>query len=151
MKSIPYLAITCLILSACSAPISKEANQHGADFTSQAVEIMSGQKLFVEISIENGKVTGLTSVAEIKKPKITLTFEFKPMDNGMILTVNNPLTSSLKYHIDMIDRNGKPYQTSSCPVIAGAGVFENWPHPIPKLLIKNFRLLKDDTKIECAY
>lgn len=122
-----------------------------ANIPGQYIEITPDQTLFVEIIVENGKVVQLLPVAEIKNPEITATFNFTKLDKGMMLSVKNPFSKSLKYNIDMIDLKGKSFQTSSCPVRAGISVFENWPHPIPKLEIKNFRLLDDTEEMGCVY
>lgn len=151
MKNIIFVISTVLMLAACATEQTKKQPITLATPNSQMIEISSNQTLFVEAIVTDGKVTRMTPVTEIKNPEITLTLEFKPFDKGMLLQVNNPFAQDIKYNIDMIDRNGKAHQTSSCVVIAKGAVFENWPHPIPKLQIKNIRLLKNNEKIACVY
>jgi hypothetical protein len=86
------------------------------------IERYPNQKLFVEVIIADGKVTQVTPVAKIKNPDITLTLTFETMDKGMLLSVNNSLPNSL-----------------------------HWPHPIPKLQIKNFHLLGNEKELACTY
>jgi hypothetical protein len=162
MKNIPVLIILSAALAACAPEATKEQLAQNLSLPTQdktiesrlpaqMIEIYPNQKLFVEVVVADGKVIQVIPVAEIKNPGITLTLTFKAMDKGMILSVENPLPNYLKYNIDMIDRSGKSYPTSSCPVMKGGAVFENWPHPIPKLQIKNFRLLDNEKDLTCVY
>ena len=151
MKNNILLFSISLILSACASNPTKEAPTPFSTSNNQMIEINSNQQLFVEVTIENEKVTQLTPVTEIKNPQITLTLNFEPLDKGMLLTVDNPFPQDIKYSIDMIDKKGNPYKTSSCPVIAGGSVFENWSHPIPKLQITNLHFLKKNERIGCIY
>lgn len=162
MKKISALIILSAAITACAPEATKEQTIQKqsiptqdqplpSGFPAQMIEIYPNQKLFVEVIVADGKVTQVVPVAEIKNPSITLTLIFKAMDKGMILSVENPLPHYLKYNIDMIDRNGEAHPTSSCPVMKGGSVFENWPHPIPKLQIKNFRLLNNEKELICVY
>ncbi|WP_223789652.1 hypothetical protein [Marinicella meishanensis] len=71
-------------------------------------------------------------------------------DNGMRLVIKNPHDFPIKVSIDMIDLAGNLHPTSSCPVMAGGGVYEMWPHPIPELLISNVRKAGEEAKT-CEY
>lgn len=151
MKKIIAVLSASLILTACVTEKTNKSLTPIISSNNQAIEISRDQKLYVEVLVTNGNVTQLIPVTEIKNPERTITLEFKSFDKGMLLQVNNPFDQSIKYNVDMIDRKGTAYQTSSCPVVAGGSVFENWPHPIPKLQIKNVRFLKKDEDIECTY
>lgn len=121
---------------------------------SNKISILPGDKLFIEAEVLNGNLLGnFKLVNEIKNPNKTIQFSFTQMDSsvGMMLSVKNPFSSSIKYHLNMIDFSGKLHQTSSCPVKAKISVFESWPHPIPELILTDMRFLKDSDEMTCIY
>ncbi len=110
------------------------------------LSIFPGEQVYVEVAVENNMIVGTKKVNNIIDPNRTMTFNFMKADNGksMMLSVKNPLTSSVKYHIDMVDYRGRLHNTSSCPVMAGLSVFESWPHPIPEIRITNFHFTSEE-------
>lgn len=146
MKNITLGLGAALLLCSCASQTVK-TSQYPPEGPS--IQIAANSKIWVEATVEQGKITRLTQVAESTKPEITLSFDLSSLDDGMLLSVSNPLPSAIKYQIEMIDLKGKYYPTSSCPAMAGGGAYENWPHPIPKMEIKNFRLLKEGEMVGC--
>lgn len=137
-----------LFLSACAtAPGSGTSPSVDAP----AIAVQAGQKVYVELEMSNGEITGIKQVSEIRHPDITMTFNFTKADFGMMLSVKNPASVAVKYHIDMLDYDGKLHKTSSCPVPAGLSVFESWPHPIPEIRVKDFRALPSGATVGCVY
>jgi hypothetical protein len=104
------------------------------------ISVLPGESFFIEAELIDGKLTNLGEVQENKNPEKTIVIKMSQMDGsiGMMLSLSNPFEGvALKFNMDMIDFSGKPHQTSSCPVMPNASIFESWPHPIPELIIKN--------------
>lgn len=71
----------------------------------------------------------------------------------MMLTVNGNLPKTLKLDAQMFlfsDKVGyvvKP--TSTCPMLAGTSLFENWPEPLGPMVLSHVRLLNAGDKMVC--
>ena len=104
------------------------------------ISVLPGESFLIEADIVDGQLTNILEVSENKNPHKTITIKMSQMDGGvgMMLSLSNPFKNvALKFNMEMIDFAGKPHQTSSCPVMPNASIFESWPHPIPELVIKN--------------
>jgi len=150
MKFRFLLFLLSLFLCACAAAQSTHSTSYNGENTK--LSIFAGEQVYVEIAIQNNMIVGLKKVSNITNPSSTLTFNFMKGDNGksMTLSVKNPLASSLKYHIDMVDYKGRLYNTSSCPVLAGLSGYEYWPHLIPEIRITNFHFASEMENV-CIY
>ncbi|ESQ83665.1 hypothetical protein AEAC466_11705 [Asticcacaulis sp. AC466] len=67
---------------------------------------------------------------------------------GMMLSSDSTLTRAIKFEDTMyVVHPGKSgyteFHTSTCPVRAGRGVFETWPHPIGPMILTNLRFVPD--------
>ena len=109
--------------------------------------IYPGESFAVQIDIARGKVGRAQPVTAEETGTITL--DFKPQDAGMILIVHNHLADIVKYDATMKGPDGRLVYTSSCPVGAGMGSYEGWPHPIQYLELSNFRPLAPDADQRC--
>jgi hypothetical protein len=98
-------------------------------------------------------LVGIRKVEAVADPSVTLTFKLLrgPDGRSMLLTVQNPLPYSVKYHLDLVDPRGNLHQTSSCPVMGGGRIGEHWPYPIPQIRISNFHLATADEEKVCIY
>lgn len=134
------LAALSLLLLGCSAGSIKSGGV-GVGLISVNPE----EEVNVVVQIDNGKVVSVTEA----QGEGSVTFSLSKMPTGMMLSASNKLDYIVKYDIYMIDYNGKKHYTSSCPVMAGSGVFESWPHNIPKLSIENFRVVSGDGEMVC--
>ncbi|WP_299494413.1 hypothetical protein [uncultured Shewanella sp.] len=93
---------------------------------------------------------GINSVVQASEGKKGISFNLSTMgETGMMLSVKSSLQFAVKYDIEMIDRNGKRYYTSSCPLMPESGVFESWGHFISKLRIFNFREIDITDTMAC--
>ncbi len=137
--------LTILLLNGCATSNQIETS------SSSGFSIIPGAKIFAEAKVNSDGSIELTKMDEIKNPRITLTFDLSEMDNGMMLSVKNPLDISIKYHLNMIDYKGKAHNTSSCPVLAGLSVFEMWPHSIPEIRISNIHVALKEEEGTCIY
>jgi hypothetical protein len=157
------LIATVLFLSSCGTTPNKttsvsepKKNEHTSAFKTantdeKSITISPNIKYFAEVTVEDHKITKVKLVDAITNPEITMTFDVTEMDKGTMLIAENPFKETIKYSIDMIDRKGKAYPTSSCPVIPKGSAVENWPHPIPHLTIKNFHFLDTKSNVGCEY
>ena len=123
------------------------------ELTITALSIFAGEQVYVEVAVQNNMILGIKRVSNIIDPNSTMIFNFMKGDSGnnMTLSVKNPLSNSVKYHIDMVDYQGRLHKTSSCPVLAGLSVYEFWPHPIPEIRITNFHFTSEEEKAVCIY
>ena len=117
------------------------------------ISLLPGETVYVEADLVDGKAVNLKSVSSIEKPESTLTFTFEQEDDdiGMVLSVKNPFSANLKYHLDMIDFQGIPHHTSSCPAIATGGAYEMWPHPIPEIVVSDIHVVTEKEGFGCVY
>jgi len=135
-----------------SGPFETFLTEYWPAVGDSGISLLPGEELFVEVRIEDGIVLGFKQVTEIIDPDRTFTFRFVQEHGiGMMLSVQNPFDQPIKYSIDMIDFQGTSHQTSSCPLVAGGGAFESWPHPIPEIHITNFRVLSESDGFVCRY
>ncbi len=120
------------------------------------ISILPGESFFVEADIIDGKLENLREVPENADPTKTITIKFTQMEKSvsMMLSLYNPFEKvALKFNMEMIDFDGNPHQTSSCPAVPRGFIFESWPHPIPELIIKNPVLIsvKNMKTMSCIY
>ena len=133
--------------------IDEEMEMYWPVVQGEKISVLAGDVVYVEASIVDGNVTNLKAVEEISKPESTLAFSFTQVEDdlGMMLSVSNPFSSAIKFHVDMIDFQGNPHQTSSCPAIAEGGAYEMWPHPIPELVVSEIHVLGEGKSTACVY
>ncbi|MEX2961347.1 hypothetical protein [Microbulbifer sp. TYP-18] len=139
MKYFTILIFTGSLLGCNAGSIKPETLGIGS------VEIFPDKSVSVLVDIQNGNVVSVSP----DNSSGNVTFELSKMSSGMMLSATNTLDQAVKYDIYMIDYSGKRHYTSSCPMMAGAGVFESWPHNIPELSIENFRVLSAGDELSC--
>lgn len=118
------------------------------------ISILPGDELLIEAEVLDGnRIGNFRLVSENKNPSKTIRIAFTQMDSnhGMMLSVKNPFSSTIKYHLKMMDFSSQPHQTSSCPVRARGSVYESWPHPIPELILSDMRFIDDSEEGLCIY
>lgn len=118
------------------------------------ISILPGDELLIEADVLDGnRIGNFKLVTENKNPNKTIRIAFTQMDSnhGMMLSVKNPFSSTIKYHLNMVDFSSQPHQTSSCPVRARRSVYESWPHPIPELILSDMRFIDDSEEGRCIY
>jgi hypothetical protein len=104
-----------------------------------AIVIFPGEQLVIALEIENGKIVNAQPNPASGSLSNAVEVSFKQIDSGMMLTVANNLSKTVKYDATMKAPDGRMVHTSSCPVDAGLSNFENWPHPIKFLELSDFR------------
>ncbi|WHI45396.1 hypothetical protein [Microbulbifer sp. VAAF005] len=137
-------------------PVDKKVDMYWPRVFNDVISVLPGESFYVEADVANGKLVNLKEVPEVVSPEKTITIKFSQMDEKtmMMLSLSNPFEDViLKFNMEMIDFNGNPHQTSSCPVIPGGSIYESWPHAIPELIIKNpVAKLKDEMEsLVCIY
>lgn len=120
------------------------------------ISVLPGESFFVEADLIDGELVNIQEVLENSNPEKTIIIKMSQVDGsvGMMLSLSNPFKEvALKFNMDMIDFAGQPHQTSSCPVMPGASIFESWPHPIPELIIKNPKVIpvSEMESMACIY
>lgn len=117
------------------------------------ISLLPGEKVFIEASLQNGKFMNLIQVQKNTNPDKTIVFDFQQMEDkvDMTLSVKNPFSNFMKFHLNMIDFQGNLHETSSCPVMAGGSVYKMWPHAIPELVVSDIRTLIDTESMSCEY
>jgi hypothetical protein len=117
------------------------------------LSLLPGDKVYIEADLEGGRFINFKQVSEVLNPGKTIVFDFQQTEGEleMTLTVQNPFPELMKLHLDMIDFEGNPHQTSSCPVVSQGSLHEIWPHPIPELMVSNIHVLTDMKSVNCEY
>jgi len=147
--TIAAIILLAALSSGCNSGYIQEQNL--TPLQGGGVTVKANNVAYAELTITDGKIVAVTPVDAIMNPEKTVTFEFSETENGTMLSVKNPFDQPIKYHINMVDYSGNFHKTSSCPVMAGGGAFESWPHPIPQLVVSNFRFLSDGQGFSCIY
>lgn len=142
------LLLVCALFG-CSATVQTQST--ATVMANTVLSVTPGSPIYAEATINNDGSIMLVKVDRIRDPKNTVTFDFSKSDNGMMLSVKNPLDKEIKYHLDMIDFKGNPHITSTCPVGAGRSAFEMWPHPIPELRVSNVHVALNSEQGICIY
>jgi hypothetical protein len=108
------------------------------------VNILMGEKVYVEFDEAAGKLTNAQYVKQIKSAEKTVTFELSQTENGTVLSVKNPFSKDIIY--DCLIQNyktAKLQNTSIIPVGSKLLSFEMWAEPIPQVVISNVRFVAD--------
>jgi hypothetical protein len=119
----------------------------------ERISLLPGDEVFIEADLNEGRFINFKQVPVIVNPAKTIVFDFSQAEGEleMTLAVQNPFPEFIKFHLDMIDFEGNPHQTSSCPVIPRASLREIWPHPIPELIVSNMHALAGIEEMSCEY
>ncbi|MGH9895941.1 MAG: hypothetical protein ACREA0_28935, partial [bacterium] len=116
------------------------------------VTVLPGETVYVEATVEAGRLVGLTAVPKLTHPEKTLVFRLRQDSaigdgTGMILEVASPFAEVLKYRLGMmLPRKNELVKTSACPLHRAKTVFEHWPHPIYQIVATDFRLVDPDSE-----
>lgn len=145
------LPIAAMIALATGCNSSNVIKQNLINSQDGIITIEPKDKVYAEVTVTNGRIAEVTQIESILSPEKTITFEFSETKHGTMLSVQNPFDQPIKYSINMVDYSGNFHKTSSCPVMAGGGAFESWPHPIPQIVISDFRFLEDGQGFTCTY
>lgn len=87
--------------------------------------------LYLLVRISGGKVIAFENATQ-KSANVTATFS---PTNGTTIKFTSTLDVALKFDL-YISSDGRRFEyTSSCPLMAQKGLFENWPHAVPWLAI----------------
>ena len=125
------------------------------------VYLFPGQTLYLEADDDGAKLTNLRMVPANVHPEKTLVFKFEQRGTqgqyGMSLSIHTPFMHWLKYHAVVVDADTAANtfkQSSTCPVVPGGDVTENWVAPVFEVVLSDFRFLaQDDAKAKrrCIY
>lgn len=88
------------------------------------------------------------------KGKPYLKFSFTQMEGkpDMMLSVQNTYELPVKYRLVFMPPDSENlFKTSSCPVGAGMGAFEHWPHPIFQLMVIEVWEMEGDSSMVCQW
>lgn len=109
-----------------------EENIQGTSYVlpDKTIQLYPGETVYIEVERENGIITSLAAVKEIKDPSKTLTISFTQSTNKkvhqlMMLKVVNPFTDNLIYKAKIFLLQQKRWvDTDVYPVQAGLSGFE---------------------------
>lgn len=114
-----------------------------------AVSVYPGEKFAFTGEVKEGRLVDLRHVA-LDAPGPKLVVDFTSSDSAANLAVDNSFDVILKYRAGMVvTGDSRPRGTSSCPVVAGGGAYEMWPHGIDVLLLDSFRVLPPSGQAVC--
>jgi hypothetical protein len=107
-----------------------------------------GEPRFTKLEDRLDESRGLSFAPPGTRPTLTLELKQDEDGAGMRLVAKSTLGRIVKFDATMYVPTANGLQsghTSTCPVIAGGGAYEMWPHPISMLLLTNFRVLPKET------
>ena len=150
VAAISIAAALCPFVAHAEGCGAMPCRANGAPYVTDrnAVVIYPGEKFAVPVDVAGGKIGDAKPASEAGESG-TITLDFKTIDTGMMLVVDNHLAETLKYDATMKGPDGRRVYTSSCPVTAGLSAFEGWPHTIQYLELSNFRLLPEGAEHRC--
>lgn len=117
------------------------------------VTILPGETVYMSGDFVGGKL--ILPVVGFERPEgehLAFTFEQQEGEPSMMLSVKNTYDQRIKYRALMMGPESEDlYKTSSCPVIAGGGAYEMWPHPIFQLMILEARTMDESDSMVCEW
>lgn len=142
------LIVTSALLFVCACAQTTIEEEESTGAASAEFSVAPSDDLLLSVSLDDGEVKG---VMEAQGDEASaLKFSMSRMgENATMMSVENQLDQIVKFDLYMIDYRGKEHYTSSCPVMAGGSVFENWPHRIPRIVVRNIRVLADGSSMTC--
>jgi hypothetical protein len=115
-----------------------------------AFTVHPGVVMKLHVSVQDEQVTSIIEVDNSDELTDMLLFNLTPVGrDGMMLTARSYLTKPIKYDLEMVGERGNTQYTSSCPVMPGASVFENWGHRIAALRVSNLRVIDLEDSAVC--
>ncbi len=116
-----------------------------------SISLLAGEKLYITGELNDSSIINLSEASSEDENAISFELTQNEDDLGMLLVVKNPYDFAIKLKIDMVDFAGNLHPTSSCPIVAGGGTFEMWPHPIPELIISEIHQYDETESLQCVY
>jgi hypothetical protein len=113
--------------------------------TANLITVLPGETIMVEATLDKGRLTNLTAVERITRPRRTLVFTLTQEPSigdglGMLLRVRSRFPGVLKYRLGlMLPADESLRQTSSCPLKEGVTARESWPFPVFQVIAADFR------------
>lgn len=132
------------------SPIQCTVSDPDTRLANGAVVIQSGETLCVDLK-PSGQTVAIEALASTVGPTtLIVRMTSDPSTSSVFLSLYNPFPKPLKYQAGMnLPGEDSFHATSSCPVAAGGGGAEHWPHRIEQLILTDFRLLEADDKMAC--
>jgi hypothetical protein len=111
----------------------------------EKVTIELGKKLTVRFEQEGDALTHPKVVEKPEGKTPTPTFDFRKMDDNLILMTRNPFPKDLKFRALARLKGHKEYfETSIVPVKSGLFSLELWQDPIEELVLFEFKLIDEE-------
>ncbi len=111
------------------------------------LQIYPGEKIFLEMEVDSGKVKSVKTVKQNQNPDKTMEISFKQNiegkeNKGMMLNIEkNPFKEKLKYKVAMYLAQYKKWApTNVMPVMPGTGSYETWPDAIVTIALYGWTL-----------
>lgn len=113
-------------------------------FSENDVYLFSGENFGVNLDIKGDVVVEVAYQPDAKKSDVWFSFKQAkelPGGIGMMLIIQNKSKSRISLDALMTVPGKKEIlKTSIVPINAGLSDYEEWPHPIVQLVLRNFRL-----------
>jgi hypothetical protein len=113
------------------------------------VYLFAGETFGINLTVTENQLSRITYERDPAKADVALAFTQEESERGlrMLLVIQNRLKRRLSYDALMTRPEKKEiYKTSVLPVEPSLSNFEEWPHPIVQLVLKNFRFSEDGAK-----
>ena len=113
---------------------------HEAALVEGRLHIRPGETLCVRLHPQ-GDAMAIVEVVSGPAAADALSLQVSRNDGGTMLVLKNPLGQPLKYRawVRRPMRSALEY-TSTCPLIAHGGSYEDWPYGVDELVVSDFRV-----------
>src|SRR4051812_42690182 len=137
-------SLAVVLLAAISTAAAAADDKVDPATLKDKVTINVGKKLFVQFEQEGDVLTRPKVVEKAADKPPTPTFDFRKMDDNLILTTKNPFSKDLKFRALARVRGRKDYfETSIVPVKSGLFGIEFGQAPIEELVLFDFKLAEE--------
>ncbi|AKS41152.1 hypothetical protein [Wenzhouxiangella marina] len=141
------LMFSCLLALVACAPAPSNTREPSAAASAE-FSVTGAEELVLAVVMSKVEVLDVSETDAAGEG--TLSFSMSEMDGrGIMMSIQSQLPQTVKFDLYMVDAQGKRHYTSSCPVMAGGGLYEMWPHPIPRIIVTNLRVLEDGESMVC--
>lgn len=98
--------------------------------------------VYLRVELVDGAVTSVTP-ADADTGNLGVWLDANP-DQTTLIALENRTSARLKVDLHVSTDGERFAYTSSCPISANAGFYQQWPQPLPWLSVGNIRVVADD-------
>lgn len=132
------MRFACLFTLAATTALALPPERLTAAELPKGAVTLDGAPVFLKVKITDKKVVSFAPATE-KTANLIVRFE-KHDDEATLIAFQSKLEVDLKLDLYLSKDRQRFVYTSSCPLAAGKGLFENWPYAVPFVVISAIRV-----------